>query len=69
VSRKIERIFLTRTEHLKVKGMSCGGCVTLMTDVLEAIPGVGGVDVVLSAGKVGATYGERLAQPPEFVTL
>jgi hypothetical protein len=40
-----------------------------MTDVLEAIPEVGGVAVALSAGKVDVTYDERLAQPPEFVAL
>jgi copper chaperone len=58
-----------RTEHLKVDSMSCGGCVTRMTDALKALFGVGGVDVALSAGKVDVTYDEPLAQPPEFVAL
>jgi hypothetical protein len=43
--------------------------VTLMTDLLEAIPEVTGVDVALSVVKIGVTYDERLAQPPEFVAL
>jgi copper chaperone len=49
-------------EHLTVNGMSCGGCVTRVTEALTAIPGVGGVDVALSTGKVDVTYDERLAQ-------
>jgi hypothetical protein len=40
-----------------------------MTEVLEAIPEVGGVDVALSAVKIGVTYDERLAQTPESVAL
>ena len=39
-------------EHLTVSGMSCGGCVTRVTDALKALPGVGGVEVALSTGKV-----------------
>ena len=57
-----------RTEHLKVNGMSCGGCVTRVTDALKAIPGVGGVDVALSVGKVDVTYDERLTQPAQMTS-
>lgn len=39
-------------EHLTVSGMSRGGCVTRVTDALKALPGVGGVEVALSTGKV-----------------
>lgn len=39
-----------KIEHLTVSGMSCGGCVTRVTEALTAIPGVGGVEVALSTG-------------------
>ncbi len=54
------------TEHLTVNGMSCGGCVTRVTEALTAVPGVGGVHVALSTGKVDVTYDERLAQPAQM---
>lgn len=57
-----------QTEHLTVNGMSCGGCVTRVTEALTAIPGVGGVEVALSIGKVDVTYDERLAQPAQMTS-
>lgn len=41
-----------QTEHLIVNGMSCGGCVSRVTEALTAIPGVGVVEIALSTGKV-----------------
>ncbi len=57
-----------QTEHLTVNGMSCGGCVTRVTEALTAIPGVGGVEVALSTGKVDVSYDERLAQPVQMTS-
>ena len=57
-----------QTEHLTVNGMTCGGCVTRVTEALTAIPGVGGVEVALSTGKVDVTYDERLAQPVQMTS-
>jgi copper chaperone len=57
-----------QTEHLTVDGMSCGGCVTRVTEALTAIPGVDGVEVALSTGKVDVTYDERLAQPVQMTS-
>jgi copper chaperone len=53
-------------EHLTVGGMSCGGCVTRVTAALRALPGVGGVEVALSTGKVDVSYDERLTQPAQM---
>ena len=36
-----------QTETMKVTGMSCGGCVSKVTQALAAVPGVGHVDVSL----------------------
>lgn len=57
-----------QTEHLTVNGMSCGGCVNRVTEALTAVPGVGGVKVVLSTGKVDVTYDEQLARPGQMVS-
>jgi len=57
-----------QTEHLTVNGMSCGGCVTRVTEALTAIPGVGGVEVALSTGKVDVTYDEQQAQPGQMAS-
>jgi copper chaperone len=35
-----------------VKGMSCGHCVMAVTEEVEQVPGVTGVDVDLDAGRV-----------------
>jgi copper chaperone CopZ len=55
-----------QTEHLTVNGMSCGGCVTRVTEALKALPGIGGVEIALSTGKVDVTYDERLAQAAQM---
>lgn len=57
-----------KIEHLTVSGMSCGGCVTRVTEALTAIPGVGGVEVALSTGSVDVSYDERLVQPIQMTS-
>jgi copper chaperone len=49
-----------QTEHLKVTGMTCGGCISNVTHALKAINGVGDVNVSLSAGEATVQYDERL---------
>ena len=48
-----------QTELLKVTGMTCGGCISSVTDALMAISGVGNVQVSLSAGEATVQYDER----------
>jgi copper chaperone len=36
-----------QTETIHVTGMTCGGCVSKVTQALTAVPGVGHVDVSL----------------------
>lgn len=49
-----------QTEHLKVTGMTCGGCTSSVTNALKAVAGVGDVQVSLAAGQATVQYDERL---------
>lgn len=39
-----------QTETLKITGMTCGGCVSSVTNVLLAVPGVTSASVSLAEG-------------------
>lgn len=49
-----------QSEHLKITGMSCGGCVSTVTKALSAIDGVEDVSVSLEEGKATVRYDEHL---------
>ena len=49
-----------QTEHLKVTGMTCGGCTSNVTNALNAVKGVDEVVVSLSVGEAVVQYDERL---------
>lgn len=49
-----------QTEHLKVTGMSCGGCVSSVTKALQAVNGVDDVSVSLDEGDVTVRYDPQL---------
>jgi copper chaperone len=49
-----------RIEHLKVTGMSCGGCVDSVIKALKAVDGVGDVNVSLDDGEATVRYDEHL---------
>ena len=55
-----------QTEHLKVTGMTCGGCTSNVTHALEAVAGVGDVTVSLSAGEATVQYDERKTSPDQL---
>ena len=44
------------TTVLKVKGMTCGGCVRSVKTVLESIQGVSGAEVSLEKAQATVTY-------------
>ena len=44
------------TTVLKVSGMSCGGCVKSVTNVLTALPGVGKAEVTLQPGEAKVEF-------------
>ena len=55
-----------QTEHLKVTGMTCGGCTSNVTNALNAVKGVDDVAVSLSAGEAVVQYDERLTSPEQL---
>ena len=55
-----------QTEHLKVTGMTCGGCTSNVTHALEAVEGVGDVKVSLAAGEATVEYDERKASADQL---
>ena len=55
-----------QTELLKVTGMTCSGCTSVVTHALKAIAGVGDVNVSLSAGEASVQYDERLTSPDKL---
>ena len=48
------------TEQLKVSGMTCGGCISKVTNALKAVSGVGDAKVSLSKGEATVEYDERV---------
>ena len=55
-----------QTELLKVTGMTCGGCISNVTQALKAITGVGDVTVSLSAGEATVQYDEHQTAPEQL---
>ena len=46
---------------LEVDGMTCGGCVRSVTNVLKALPGVSAADVSLEKSQAKVTFDPALA--------
>lgn len=49
-----------QTETFKITGMTCNGCTSKVSNVLNAITGVDDVVVSLSDGEVSVRYDEHL---------
>ncbi|HYO38905.1 MAG TPA: cation transporter [Nocardioidaceae bacterium] len=49
---------MTRTSTYTVTGMTCGHCVSSVTEEVQEIPGVENVEVVLESGTVTITSAE-----------
>lgn len=48
---------------LPVTGMTCGGCVNSVRNVLAALPGVESVDVTLTPGEARVVYDPARVDP------
>lgn len=55
-----------QTEIIKVTGMTCGGCVSVVTKTLKAVNGVIDVNVSLSAAEAVVQYDESLTSSEEL---
>ena len=55
-----------QTEHLRVTGMTCGGCTSNVTHALEAIAGVEDVHVSLAAGEATVQYDASRTSPDQL---
>lgn len=51
-----------QTQTFTVTGMTCGHCVSSVTEEISEIPGVESVDVVLDSGAVTVTSSQPLEQ-------
>ena len=55
------------TIQLSVTGMTCGGCVNSVKNVLTALPGVQSADVTLNPGQANVTYDPARIAPAALV--
>jgi copper chaperone CopZ len=53
-------------EHIKVTGMTCGGCVNSLTRALKTVAGVGEVTVLLASGDTTVEFDEQLTSPEQI---
>ncbi len=54
------------TKDLQISGMTCGGCVRSVTNVLKALPGVDQVDVSLEKASATVKYDPAKTGTPQF---
>lgn len=55
-----------QTELLKVTGMTCGGCISKVTNALKTVSGVSDVNVSLSTGEATVQFDQRLTSPDQL---
>ena len=55
-----------RTETLTVGGMTCGGCVSTLSQALKAVDGVRDVAVTLDPGEARIEFDERKASADDL---
>ncbi|WP_025041908.1 heavy-metal-associated domain-containing protein [Nitrosospira briensis] len=55
-----------QTEVIKIKGMTCMGCVNSVKSVLEKIPGVDSADVSLEQKQVTIQYDAATTKPNQL---
>ena len=57
-----------QTEHLKVTGMTCGGCTKTVTHALKDVRGVSEVKVSLDTGDAAVLFDEVLTSPAQLMS-
>ena len=54
------------TQTLNIKGMTCGGCVKSVTNVLQQLPGIASVNVSLEQNNAVIKYDPAKVNPAQF---
>lgn len=54
------------TEQFNVTGMTCGGCTSNVKNALNAVAGVGDVQISLASGEAKVQYDESLTSPDQL---
>ena len=57
---------MMETLTLNIKGMTCGGCVKSVTNVLQPLPGVSSVNVSLEQNNATITFDPSKVKPAQF---
>jgi len=57
---------MEKSTELRIKGMTCGGCVASVKRVLEGVPGVKNADVTLATATASVRYDDAVADPGRF---
>lgn len=58
-----------QTEHLKITGMTCGGCTNSVSLALKSIKGVDDVKVSLSTGEATVQFDEQLTSREQLKSV
>jgi copper chaperone len=56
------------TTSLNIKGMTCGGCVNSVTEVLQKVAGVKSVNVSLEQNNANISFDPSKAQPAQLIS-
>ena len=54
------------SQILNIKGMTCGGCVKSVTNVLQQLPGISSVTVSLELNNAVINYDPAKVKPAQF---
>jgi copper chaperone len=54
------------TLTINIKGMTCGGCVKSVTNVLQQLPGISAVNVSLELNNATINYDPAKVKPAQF---
>lgn len=52
-----------QTNVFKISGMTCGGCIGKVAHALEAVAGVGNVEISLRRGQATVQFDDRQTSP------
>ena len=59
---------IMETQTLNIKGMTCGGCVKSVTNVLQQLSGVSSVNVSLEQNNATISYDPAKVKPAQFIS-